>query len=421
MYCGRAAARGECLLSRACTSAGHSTGLRLRPHSFVIMGRRWQTHDSAEITGATVAMQGASRGRDDVLTVDEGLLGEWPTERDQGLLFDVPLTQEARTHLVEVVLQGQGWEDLFEPAEPTEPLATPEGYAVRVEQGSARFLSMIVDLLDRRGLVGDVHGYTPTSPSASESLLVGPWAVVWLRPRRESSLPGATARVLDAMRHHLDRHSGQGECHLSTLQGDFRVQVRHLNAWLTRWNRDESNVRLWPVSGPEPGPIAVMRRPGVSTLVGLAYGPFDETLDGAEATFDEFRMLLRELASVIDYAVAAVHRDPLHASIGLPFQERHPKTDVVVYGPDYELLDRVVLDAGPMQVLGPGHQFEVTDDLEVEDLADGRRLVTVGSLASWLADLESETALVAHARSVMGRSLPSRDELIRLRKTQPAT
>jgi hypothetical protein len=84
---------------------------------------------------------------------------------------------------------------------------------------------------------------------------------------------------------------------------------------------------------------------------------------------------LGELASVIDYAVAAVHRDPLHASIGLPFEERRPKTDVVRYVHDYELLDRVVLDAGPMQVLGPGHHLERTDEFDVEDLADGRRLV----------------------------------------------
>jgi hypothetical protein len=350
-----------------------------------------------------------------VLTVDEGLLGQWPIGSPQGLLFAVPLTAESRTHLVEVVLQGQGWEDVFEPANPTEPVATPEGYAVWVEHASDGFLPLIVDLLNQRGLVGDVRSYDPTASKASESLFAGPWAAMWLRPRREPSCAGATARVLDAMRRHLDRNNGHGECHVGTLQRDFRIKMSQVSSWLARWHDEQSNVRLWPVSGPQPGPIAVMRRPGECTLVGLAYGPFDETLDGVGATFDEFRGLLGELAPVLDYAVAAVHRYSLHASIGLPFEERRPKTDVVRYVHDYELFDRVVLDAGPMQVLGPGHHLEKSEEFDVEELADGRRLVSIGPLGSWLADPESEAAVIGVARRLLGNLLPSRDELIRLR------
>jgi hypothetical protein len=157
---------------------------------------------------------------------------------------------------------------VFEPANPTEPVATPEGDAVRAEHASATFLSLIVDLLNRRGLVGDVRGYDPTGSKASESLFVGPWAAIWLRPRREPSCPGATARVLDAMRHHLDRHNGHGECHVGTPQRDFRIETDQVSSWLARWHDEQSNVKLWLVSGPQPGPIAVTRRPGDCTLVG---------------------------------------------------------------------------------------------------------------------------------------------------------
>jgi hypothetical protein len=108
---------------------------------------------------------------------------------------------------------------------------------------------------------------------------------------------------------------------------------------------------------------------GEFTLAGLAYGPFDKTLEGAAATFDEFRAVLEEMASVIDYGVAAMHRVPFGVAIGR------------------------------------------------EELARARRLVSIGDLSSWLAEPESESLAVTHGRRVLESLLPSRDELIRLRTT----
>jgi hypothetical protein len=84
---------------------------------------------------------------------------------------------------------------------------------------------------------------------------------------------------------------------------------------------------------------------------------------------------------------------------------------------DVHLFDRIVPDAAPLQVLGPGHALNVTDELEVEELARGRRLVSIGELSSWLAEPEPESLAVAHGRRVLESLLPSRDELIRLRTT----
>lgn len=358
-----------------------------------------------------------------MLTVDDGIYPEEPTERDRyrSLLFDVPMTAEVRTHLFEVVHQGQGWEDLLEPAQPSDPVATPEGYAIHVEDGTAKFLSVVIELLDRRGLVGHVRGYDPQKPDPSESLLAGPWSAVWFRPCREADVPGATSRVLEVVRRHVDRHGGRGECHVWTLQRMFCVEMGDLDSWLRRWRDDDNDVRLWPVSGLIPRPIAVVRPYGEYMLAGLAYGPFEERLDGAAETFGEFRRLLTELAPVIDYGAAAVHRCALSAFVGTPFGERRPLTDVVTYNHRARLLERVVPDVAPMQVLGPGHHLEESEEVDVEDLDGGRRLVSIGSLQSWLADPDTEAGLVTHARSLMASLLPTRDELTRIRTTPPTT
>ena len=159
---------------------------------------------------------------------------------------------------------------------------------------------------------------------------------------------------------------------------------------------------------------------GECILAGVAYGPFDAALDGAAATFEEFRELLVDLSSGIDWGVAALHREPLAASIGIPFHERRPLTDVVTYYHDVKLLDPDgVLDAGPMQVLGPGHRLELTVDLEVEELDRGRRLVSIEALGSWMSDPESESAAIAHARRALRGLLPDREALRRLHTVTP--
>jgi hypothetical protein len=198
----------------------------------------------------------------------------------------------------------------------------------------------------------------------------------------------------------------------------FVVPMGELGSWLRRWRDEESDVRLWPVSGPTPGSIAVVRPYGEYMLVGLAYGPFDATLDGAEATFGEFRQLLTELAPTIDYGAAAVHRRSLDAFIGTPFGERRPQTDVVIYNHRATFLERIVPDVAPMQVLGPRHHLEATEEIDVEYLAGERRLVSIRPLHSWFADPETEASLIAHARNLMASLLPTRDELRQLRTTR---
>ena len=159
---------------------------------------------------------------------------------------------------------------------------------------------------------------------------------------------------------------------------------------------------------PEASVLVTSVRRGTELLgIGQAGVGLIDDRPRATALLEQLTELIVDLADVLAYAVVGVHETGREPALGTPFRETEPATARArSRGLSLAALDQWVLDAAPVQLLSPHHHVSGGEGVVEELLANGRRLVRIGTPDDWFSGPASRTQVRNRGRQALAACLP---------------